>query len=140
MRPTIDEVLEGVEVSFVRDLLPEIQTEWGRRIAAAVLDAVGHVRLRLAHERRLVEEELADLRGVCAVLGLSPEGAASAAAIGEIATDGVEAETMHLRAAVEAALRSGDVVAGSEDDGRWQAVLAYLGRQLDRENQLLPKA
>lgn len=139
MRPTIDEVLEGVEVSFVRDLLPEIQSEWGRRIAAAVLDAVGHVRLRLAHERRLVEEELADLRGVCAALGLAPDGATSAAAQGA-ATDGVEAETMRLRAAVEAALRRGDVVAGGEDDPRWQAVLAYLGRQLDRENQLLPKA
>lgn len=138
MRPTVDEILDGVERSFRRDIQPELTSEWAQRIAASLLQAVGHVRLRLRLERELLEEEHEDLLGVLAILEDRERDDASAASSRSVSLNDeeLEAATCALRAALDRAIRAG--LPPDPGDARWQAVLGYSERQLNREARLIP--
>lgn len=137
MRPTIDEILDGVERSFRRDLQPELKSEWAARIGAALLQAIGHVRLRLALDRELLEQEHADLTAVLGLLGAGspPEPPVPVRALSD---EELEAATLARRDELDRIIRDGSLVP-QPGDLRWQAVTGYTERQLDREARLIPR-
>ncbi len=147
MRPTLDEVLDGIRISFERDIVPELSSDWSRRIATVALDAIEHVRLRLEREERLLSEEHSDLRETLselAALGIheaKPSGGLPQQVAGtspQAQREQLESEVLAMRWALNTVIRT------HGGDGQGQGapgshhVSGYLTRQLNREDQLIP--
>ena len=136
MRPTLDEILNGIEISFGRDLMPELESEWAKRIASVLLDAIGHVRLRLVLAKDLAIEEYEDITALLVKLG----GNATIVDgnIDTVTLAGLEQANIEMRTALDELIRGYTPPSKDENDQTWKEILGYCARQLGRERRLIP--
>jgi hypothetical protein len=66
MRPSPDELLAGLRLSLNETLLPKVEDRWARYVGAAMDLVIEHLRLRLAGERSVLDEDSADMAAVLA--------------------------------------------------------------------------
>ncbi len=149
MRPTPAEIVEGLQYNLRADLIPELQTPWGKRIAGNMLWALEHLKQRLEEEHALAVEENADLRGVLAAAAEARGGDATLAdalasvdlAPGEArewpAAEELTAENARLRTLVDAIVEAFPAERGDVAEGLWREILGYIARQTDRDGALI---
>lgn len=149
MRPTPAEIVEGLQYNLRADLIPELQTPWGKRIAGNMLWALEHLKQRLEEEHALAVEENADLRGVLEAAAAARGGDATLSdalasvdlAPGEArewpAAEELTAENARLRTLVDAIVEAFPAERGEVAEGLWREILGYIARQTDRDGALI---
>lgn len=149
MRPTPAEIVEGLQYNLKADLIPELQTPWGKRIAGNMLWALEHLKQRLEEEHALAVEENADLREVlaaAAVARASDAGLADALAAVDLAPGEARewpaaaeltAENARLRTAVDAIVEAFPAERAGAAEELWREILGYVARQTERDGTLI---
>ncbi len=149
MRPTPAEIVEGLQYNLKADLIPELQTPWGKRIAGNMLWALEHLKQRLEEEHALAVEENADLREVLAAAEAARAGDAALAdalaavdlAPGEARewppAEELTAENARLRAAVDAIVEAFPAEREGAAEDLWREILGYVARQAERDGKLI---
>lgn len=129
LRPTLDEVLANVIASFDDIIKPDITDPYAASIALTISNLLRHVRARAEHEPAALWDDNRDLRQLLAELGVE-----APPPLPVDAYPGLQAlidEAVGLRTALDRF-----VVAQPGDE----RVLAYLGRQLERQRPWMVEA
>ena len=149
MRPTPAEIVEGLQYNLKADLIPELQTPWGKRIAGNMLWALEHLKQRLTEEHTLAVEENTDLRVVLAAAEAARDGDSSLGeALGAIdltldearewpAAEELTHENARLRTLVDAIVEAFPAERGDAAEELWRDILGYIARQTDRDGALI---
>ncbi|MXY87706.1 MAG: hypothetical protein F4Y92_02440 [Dehalococcoidia bacterium] len=149
MRPTPAEIVEGLQYNLKADLIPELQTPWGKRIAGNMLWALEHLKQRLEEEHALAVEENADLREVVAAAvaaraadaGLGEALATVELSPGEArewpASEELTSENARLRTAVDAVVEAFPSEREGAAEDLWREILGYVARQTERDGKLI---
>ncbi len=149
MRPTPAEIVEGLQYNLRADLLPELQSPWGKRIAGNMLWALEHLKQRLNEEHTLAVEENADLREVLAHAQAARRDDATLAQALEgidLATgeprewpppDQLIAENARLRTMLDAIVEAYPATHEGSTAELWRVILGYIARQTERDGQLI---
>lgn len=69
MRPSPDDLLDSLRLSLNETLLPKVEDRWARYVGTAMDLVLQHLKLRLAQEGGLLEEDSADMLESLASLG-----------------------------------------------------------------------
>lgn len=69
MRPSPDELLDSLRLSLNETLLPKVEDRWARYVGTAMDLVLQHLKLRLAQEGGVLEEDSADMLASLAALG-----------------------------------------------------------------------
>ena len=143
MRPTPEEIIDGLEHSLEQEIRPELSSEWGLRVADAMTWALRHLKARWLRERDVVvaeQDELAEIlrrtRGRDDLTGIDWT------ALDEEVDDTHQlsvliAHNLRLRTILDSVIEglpSQSIDAGNET---WSDILTYLQNQIDREESLL---
>ena len=136
MYPMFPDVIRGVQQTLMRDILPDLRTDYAREQIGGLLLLLQHLLDQWDRARNVLEEEHADLRrtlaDIAAEAGSSGSGGGmeGRAATGDSVRSGeaLIAENRELRARLAAA-----VDAASPDSNARRLLEAFAVRQLARE-------
>jgi hypothetical protein len=136
MYPMFPDVVRGVQQTLMRDILPDLQTDYAREQVGGLLLLLQHLLDQWDRARDVLEEEHADLRTTLAEVAAGGESGASTRTTDRVpATDGAVrtgealiAEIREFRARLAATLDA--AIPGSETH---RVVAAFVVRQLARE-------
>jgi hypothetical protein len=144
MYPMFPDVVRGAQQTLMRDIMPDLQTDYAREQLGGVLLLLQHLLDRWDRARAALEEENADLRQTLAGIA-GPDGGRGApeshgggrggtgrpANVGAVTQSGeaLIAENRLLRASLAAAIDS----AAADDAERLRLVEEFIVRQLARE-------
>lgn len=143
MRPTPEEIIDGLDYSLQQEIRPELSSAWSIRVADAMTWALRHLKARWLHERDVVLAEQSELVRILT---------AARARIDLPAIDWtpVDAEfddtaplanfiahTMRLRTVLDGVIDALPPQSSGADAETWRTILSYLQNQIDREESLL---
>ena len=136
MYPMFPDVIRGVQQTLMRDILPDLRTDYAREQIGGLLLLLQHLLDQWDSARDLLAEEHADLRRTLADIAAEAGSSAAGGAMeGHAATGGsvrsgeaLIAENRELRARLAAA-----VDAASPDSNARRLAEAFAVRQLARE-------
>jgi hypothetical protein len=144
LRPTLKELLTGLQGTVVQTLLPELRSPYAKGQAMSLVGMLVHAVDSIEKERIYNDREIKDLRSTIAALkGLERAHLKRGASeLRKTLARGVKASTKLDRREMEATMSAfvAALALGKLDDALTKVVKGWLRRHLDRQTDFLGNA